>query len=480
MAQTSGIPAALVYFIAALSVVTGQQIGTEIPEIHPDLPTQFCTRKDGCVVRKTKVVADVMFRPMHVKGNVSMPCTAAFGTALCPDAATCTRNCVLEGVDYDTLGVATKGNALKLNQYRFDGTEYKKVAPRVYLLGEDARNYELMRLVNMELAFDVDVSQLGCGMNGALYFSEMDVSGSRSDLNPAGATYGTGECDAQCFQDQNFTNGVANLEHPPPGACCNEMDIWEANRMATALTPHTCSKPSSFRCTGEECGKGKAGVCDKSGCQINPYKLGDKKFYGPGGTIDTNKRFTVLTQFVHEHPEAGIDIARAGPLKEIRRKYIQEGRVIEDIHTSNASISPLTGMDQSFCDKYGSEAYTRLGGMVGTGQSMARGMVLIFSIWNSEGDFMKWLDAGDRGPCGPTDGDPKKIKKETPNVSVTYSNIKWGELGTVLNHDASPGAKGDETKARLAANSAGAMAPTVTGGSVLGLAIVLLALVYLF
>lgn len=79
----------------------------------------------------------------------------------------------------------------------------------MYLLGEDDRNYELMKLVNMELAFDVDVSQLGCGMNGALYFSEMDVSGSRSDLNPAGAAYGTGECDAQCFQDQNFTVRVS-------------------------------------------------------------------------------------------------------------------------------------------------------------------------------------------------------------------------------------------------------------------------------
>ncbi|KAI6380456.1 hypothetical protein MCOR25_001647 [Pyricularia grisea] len=480
MTRKSRFPAALLSFFVALSVVTGQQIGTEIPEIHPDLPTQFCTRKDGCVFRKTKVVADVMFRSMHVKGNVSMPCTAAFGTPMCPDAATCTRNCVLEDVDYSTLGVSTNGTALKLRQYVFNGTEYVKVAPRVFLLGEDARNYELMRLVNMELAFDVDVSKLGCGMNGALYLSEMDVSGSRSDLNPAGAAYGTGECDAQCFQNQNFTNGVANLEYPPPGACCNELDIWEANREATALTPHTCSKPSSFRCTGEECGNGKAGVCDKSGCQINPYKLGDKKFYGPGGTIDTTKRFTVLTQFVHEHPEAGIDIARAGQLKEIRRKYIQDGRVIEDIHTSNASISPLKGMDQSFCKTYGSEAYTRLGGMVGMGQSMARGMVLIFSIWNSEGDFMNWLDAGDNGPCGPTDGDPKKIKQETPKVSVTYSNIKWGELDTVLNHNASQLVRGDKAKARLAANSAGAMAPGVTGGSILGLAIVLLALVYLF
>ena len=29
-----------------------------------------------------------------------------------------------------------------------------------------------------------------CGMNGALYLSAMDITGGRSQLNPAGATYG--------------------------------------------------------------------------------------------------------------------------------------------------------------------------------------------------------------------------------------------------------------------------------------------------
>lgn len=36
-------------------------------------------------------------------------------------------------------------------------------------------------------------------MNGALYLTEMEASGGRdSKLNPAGETYDTGYCDAQC------------------------------------------------------------------------------------------------------------------------------------------------------------------------------------------------------------------------------------------------------------------------------------------
>lgn len=108
----------------------------------------------------------------------------------------------------------------------------------MFLLGEDARNYELMRLVNMELAFNVDVSKLGCGMNGALYLSEMDVSGSRSDLNPAGAAYGTGECDAQCFQNQNFTVRIMCLLNDKyPWSICQRFSLtWR-------LSQEWCGEP---------------------------------------------------------------------------------------------------------------------------------------------------------------------------------------------------------------------------------------------
>jgi hypothetical protein len=54
-------------------------------------------------------------------------------------------------------------------------------------------------LTGQEFSFDVDVSKLPCGMNGALYLSEMKEDGGKSELNPGGAAYGTGYCDAQCF-----------------------------------------------------------------------------------------------------------------------------------------------------------------------------------------------------------------------------------------------------------------------------------------
>lgn len=156
--------------------------------------------------RSSSLVTDALSRPFHAVGNLDVPCSPLNAT-LCPDAATCAQNCELEGVEYGSIGVLTSGSALTMRQYLFNGTGYKSVSPRVYLMAEDDENYELLKLANQELTYDVDSSQLGCGMNGALYLSEMDASGSRSDLNPAGATYGTGYCDAQCY-NVTFINGM--------------------------------------------------------------------------------------------------------------------------------------------------------------------------------------------------------------------------------------------------------------------------------
>ena len=102
------------------------------------------------------------------------------------------------------------------------------------------------------------MSQLPCGLNGAVYFAQMDADGgaSRFPTNKAGAKYGTGYCDAQCPQDIKFISGKvrlflnkfpensklnspqANVDGWAPsdnnantgtgnyGTCCTEMDIW--------------------------------------------------------------------------------------------------------------------------------------------------------------------------------------------------------------------------------------------------------------
>jgi cellulose 1,4-beta-cellobiosidase len=61
---------------------------------------------------------------------------------------------------------------------------------------DDADNYEMFMLKNQEFTFDVDVSNMPCGVNGALYFVEMSKDGDKSSANKAGAHYGTGYCDA--------------------------------------------------------------------------------------------------------------------------------------------------------------------------------------------------------------------------------------------------------------------------------------------
>ena len=74
------------------------------------------------------------------------------------------------------------------------------------------------------------------------------------------------------------------------------------------------------------------------------------------------------------------------------------------------------------------------------GAALARGMVLTMSIWDDHDANALWLDSSypatadpskpgvARGPCATTSGVPKDVEAQVPNSSVTFSNIKWGEL----------------------------------------------------
>merc|ERR1712048_921863 len=66
------------------------------------------------------------------------------------------------------------------------------------------------------------------------------------------------------------------------GTCCTEIDLWEANNRGTAFTMHSCATPNDeqYRCKGTDCGDNGEdrfkGVCDKNGCDIQPYRLKEK------------------------------------------------------------------------------------------------------------------------------------------------------------------------------------------------------------
>jgi len=128
--------------------------------------------------------------------------------SLGPDDKTCAANCALEGAYYSaTYGAVASGNSLKLT-FVTKGTYATNIGSRLYLMASDTA-YQQFSLLNQEFTFDVDVSNLPCGLNGALYFVSMDKDGgmSKYPTNKAGAKYGTGYCDSQCPRDLKFING---------------------------------------------------------------------------------------------------------------------------------------------------------------------------------------------------------------------------------------------------------------------------------
>lgn len=195
------------------AVAFGQQVGTNTAETHPTLSWQKCTTSGGCTtVSGGKVVLDANWRWLHTTTGFTNCYTGnTWDTTLCPDGATCAQNCALDGADYSgTYGITTSGNALTL---KFVTTgQQKNIGSRVYLMQDDT-HYQMFNVLNQEFTFDVDVSNLPCGLNGALYFSEMDADGgmAKYPTNKAGAKYGTGYCDSQCPRDIKFIAGEVSI-----------------------------------------------------------------------------------------------------------------------------------------------------------------------------------------------------------------------------------------------------------------------------
>jgi len=304
--------------------------------------------------------------------------------------------------------------------------------------------------LNREFTFDVDVSTLPCGMNGAVYFSEMPADGDSSSSNQAGAEYGTGYCDAQCPADVKFISGEANSEgwgsdsgtaKGAHGSCCAEMDLWEANAKAAAFTAHPCNVDQLYRCEGAECKT----ICDMPGCDFNSYRIGAHRFYGPGPefSVNTLKPFSIVTQFITS------DGTDNGYLTEIRRFYVQDGKKIDNSPATLPGLNNQSVLSDESCarDKevFGEvDTFAKFGGMRKMGESIGRGMTLVLSIWDDGASNMHWLDSKDpvsgdsskpgvlRGPCPLDVGNPNYVRSHNPDAYVDYFNFKYGELGSTV------------------------------------------------
>ena len=202
-------------------------------------------------------------------------------------------------------------------------------------------------------------------------------------------------------------------------------------------------------CTGDDCGNSSDNrydsLCDKDGCDFNSFRMGNKNFLGKGMTVDTSKPFTVVTQFVTS------DNTSTGTLSEIRRLYVQNGKVIANSKTSISGMSNYDSITDAFCNAqktaFGdNNSFEKLGGLKVMGDAFQAGMVLVMSIWDDHEAKMLWLDSEypldkdpsqpgvSRGPCSRDSGDPEQVESESPDATVIYSNIKFGPIGSTYAH----------------------------------------------
>ena len=373
--------------ILLTSYVLTQGVGNDKKENSPSLNLYTCTKASGCSSKPKKLTIDANWRWVHNKGGYENCYTGdSWNTTYCSDPKECAKNCVVDGADYEgTYGVTASNNNDDVT-LKFKVND--NVGSRLFML-DDNGEYFNFKLNNKEFSFDVELNTLECGMNAALYFVEMDKDGQKSEYNAAGSSRGTTYCDAQCPHDLKFINGEGNTlnwqtdkigNFGKYGVCCAEMDIFEANRWAQAFTTHPCAVKGEQRCEGKECGDNRSnqrydGVCDKDGCDNNVYRYGETKFFGPGSeySIDTTKKFTVVTQFITN------DGTDNGELTEIRRKYVQNGNVVENpsVKVGDKSFNSIT---DEFCDAQ-KDAFTetnmrkKIGGLKTMGEAHQRGMV---------------------------------------------------------------------------------------------------------
>ncbi|TFK34296.1 concanavalin A-like lectin/glucanase domain-containing protein [Crucibulum laeve] len=216
----------------------------------------------------------------------------------------CAQNCAIEDVNY--------------------ASTYKREQERqlACVLDGQRHQYEMFKLLNKEFTFNVDVSKLPNSLNAALYFSKMEMDGA------------TG---IQCLRDIKLIQNEANVARGNPsdshlnaragswGACCNEMDIWEANSISTAYTPHPCTAPSLTHSTGA-LGRYDT-VCDPDSCDFNSFCMARKASMARASPKSTT-----------------------GDLKDISHMCVQDGKVSHNSKVNIPGVPAYDSITTEFCN----------------------------------------------------------------------------------------------------------------------------------
>ncbi|KAH6672272.1 exo-cellobiohydrolase [Halenospora varia] len=454
-------------FLAILAaIVAGQKAGNMAPEFHPRMTWESCTADKKCVTQNGLLVMDANWRWIH-SGSTTCLENGTWNPSLCSTPSLCTQNCAIESFGYGDYDINPHSGSLTL-KYSNWITEYTTGnGARLFML-KDKDSYEIFKLLNREVSFDIDLGAaggLGCGLSANLYFVGMEKDGGRGRWvnNTAGAAYGTGYCDSGCPRTGHFVEGNANINNWTAntpwitndqsqsgtgalGSCCSEIPLFNANSISTSFGAHTCNNNKSpFACKGSECGGIDAspncttkGLCDFQGCTINPYRMGDEEFFGRGKKVDTNKKFTVVTQFITD------DGTDTGALVEMKRFYIQNGTRIEN---SGSQIEGLSGnsLTSDFCSTQKStfseeNFFSAKEEFKDVADALRNGLVMVISIMDDRRSNMQWLDGtlgsgkgAARGSCNTSKVEsPKELWENHSKESVTFERIRVGAIDSTV------------------------------------------------
>ncbi|KAJ3111689.1 hypothetical protein HK100_002601, partial [Physocladia obscura] len=271
---------------------------------------------------KLVIIAALLAEILSVRAQT----LASFPYTLCTSTGCTVQNTYITPVmpNGSLSNVTTSGNSLTMG------------SNRLYLVNAAKTAYEPFYLKNRKLAFTIDVSQVPCGMNAAMYFTAMSLS----------SEIGYGYCDGQ--------------------TTCNEFDVTEANIGGQQVTAHPCPLASQSNTQGS-CSSWGCGVNDMSSTAIGPK-------YTSG--IDLTKPYVVTTTF---ETNDGTD---TGTLSSVVQTFTQGSTVV--------NIGTIT---ESTCAALPTAQYG--GGFSAMSKGLDEGMVFILSLWGTanSGD-MNWLDGG--------------------------------------------------------------------------------------
>ncbi|KAM7189967.1 Exoglucanase 1 [Rhypophila sp. PSN 637] len=443
-------------FLGTLAFAAAQQVGNYQNETHPKLQWSKCAADGGCQQISGELVMDANLRWLHkVDDWHSCFADGQWDYTVCNSVENCTANCAIEGAEYSYVYGVKSGNDSVSQQFvnKFDFSQ--NIGSRLFVSASKDK-YQMFTLLNNELAFDVDLSTVECGINGALHFVAMDEDGgmSRHPGNKAGAEYGTGYCDSSCPRSLKFVAGKANTDMWFPsetdpvagagllGACCPEFAVWNSNAHSFSMSSHICPRDDYQVCVGKDCdawwiqpGERYNARCDFWGCGYNPYRLGATDFYGKGKKVDTSRKFTVVTQF--------------GDTK-VTQFFIQNGTRIDMPDPTLEGLPEHNGLTPEFCAKSSAlfdepDRFGLNGGWQTHLKMLSRPMVLSLSISDDHSYHNLWLDSTYpidetdhpvpgtvRGDCPMDDNDPRVVESMNPKAKVVWSNIRFGPIGSTV------------------------------------------------